>query len=95
MNFTTLGGLTQCIASKNIASKIFWFILTTIGLFMTIYALINSFKAFAEFEVTTTTRIISNKTLVFPTVTICNANRVHCVNLLEKIQQCEAVSEEH
>ena len=91
-NFTSIGGFTQFLASNNKFSKLFWLILTLTGLVLTIVGISQTIYDFFLYDVTTSVTIGSNDTLYFPTVTICNANRVHCGQLLTKINNCVNVS---
>ena len=90
-NFTSLAGYTQYLSSKNPTSKIFWTILTVLGLFMTIISIERTFRDFLEFDVTTSVTVSGNSSLNFPTVTLCNSNRVNCLKLFQKIEICKEV----
>ena len=91
INFTSLGGYTQFLASKDKSSKNFWAFLTLIGLIFTGISFERSFVDFLEYDVTVSISVTDNTTLKFPTVTICNSNRVHCGRLLERINAIEDV----
>ena len=90
-NFTSLGGYTQYLASKNWTSKIFWAILTVLGLFITIISMERNFTDLLGFGVTTSVTVSGNSSLNFPTVTLCNSNRVNCLQLFSKIENCKKV----
>ena len=90
-NFTSLGGYTQYLASKNRTSKIFWAILTVLGLFITIISMERNFTDLLGFGVTTSVTVSGNSSLNFPTVTLCNSNRVNCLQLFKKIENCKKV----
>jgi hypothetical protein len=90
-NFTSLGGYTQYLASKNPTSKIFWAILTVLGLFITIISMERNFTDLLGFGVTTSVTVSGNSSLNFPTVTLCNSNRVNCLQLFRKIEICKEV----
>ena len=89
--FTSLGGLSQYFASKNVYSKILWIVLTLIGLIFTILGINQSLNDYLANDVTVSVDLSSNDTLFFPTVSICNVNRVHCGNLRSKIIECKQV----
>ena len=89
--FTSLGGLTQYFTSDNKTSKSFWGILTLLGLIMTVYGFINTIRELLQFKVTTSYTVGSSGKLDFPSVTICNANRIHCEHLSDYIETCEQV----
>ena len=55
------------------------------GLSLFLYQMVGSILHYLEHPVTVNTRIIYNKTLVFPAVTVCNQNVfrfVACVQLI-------------
>ena len=87
-NFSSLGGYNQYVLSENFASKFFWMVLTLIGLGITFYSIERTFHGFFDYNVITSVGISDNATLLFPTVTICNSNRVHCGQLHDKINNC-------
>ena len=91
INFTSLQGCTQFLASKERCSKQFWAILTLIGLIFTLVSLERSFEDFFDYDVTVSISVTDNTTLKFPTVTICNLNRVHCGRLLKRINESKDV----
>lgn len=87
--FTTLGGLTQIIASRNGLPKTFWTILTISGLVLTFISLFQTLFDIFSYPVTTSVTLKTLPYLAFPTVTLCNSNRIHCGQLLTKIQNCQ------
>ena len=50
------------------------------------------FEDYLKYNVVTDVKVVQNSSIVFPSVTICNANRVHCGNLLKYVSTCEKVS---
>ena len=50
------------------------------------------FEDYLKYNVVTDVKVVQNSSIVFPSVTICNANRVHCGNLLKYVSSCEKVS---
>lgn len=58
---------------------------------MTVYSLVVVMISFLQYPVITTVSLVSNTSLDFPTVTICNSNRVHCGRLAKLIQRCHGV----
>ena len=47
--------------------------------------------SFFDYNVTVSISVTDNTTLKFPTVTICNLNRVHCGRLLKRINESKDV----
>ena len=90
-NFTTLGGFSQMHESKSPFSKLFWMFLTVLGLVMTFWGIERAIADYLVMDVTVAVDVKSNGTLLFPTVTVCNENRVHCGQLLTKIILCDKV----
>ena len=95
-NFTSLAGFTQCRDTDTLISKAFWFILAITGWALTSYSTLMTIKSFLEYETVTktnlTTGTVFKTKLHFPSVTICNSNRVHCGHLYDLILKCEQVA---
>ena len=91
INFTSLGGCTQFLASKDKISKLLWAVLTLIGVIFTLISLERNINDYFAYDVTVSISVTDNTTLKFPTVTICNLNRVHCGRLFERISKVEDV----
>ena len=90
-SFTSMQGLTQFLASKNIRWKQYWFIISIAFSVPTITGVYFVFEDFFSYPVVTNIQSIQNSTIEFPSVTICNTNRVHCENLLEYVSTCQKV----
>ena len=94
-SFTSLAGFTQCRDTDTSISKGFWFILAIIGWSLTAYSTYSTIKSFLEYETMTKTTFQTGSSLKtklkFPSVTVCNSNRVHCGHLYDLIYQCEEV----
>ena len=94
-NFTSFPGLAQCRDSDNIISKVYWIILTLSGYALTMYTFSMTIQSF--FNYNTNTRILFGTgvafrdRLNFPSVTVCNTNRIHCGHLYDLIQECTKV----
>ena len=91
-SFTSLQGLTQYLASKSIQWKQYWFVISIAFSIPTIAGVYFVFEDFFLYPVVTNIQSIQNSTIEFPSVTICNTNRVHCENLLEYVSTCQNVS---
>ena len=90
--FTSVQGLVQFFASKNAISKAYWLIIlvaATVGTYYNVYVV---FDEFLSYPVVTDVKVAQNSSIEFPSVTICNANRVHCGNLLYYVSTCQNVS---
>ena len=96
-NFTSFAGLTQCREADNKVSKTAWFILALLGYGLTWYTASNTIKTF--FQAKTDTKILFTtgtgfKTKInFPSVTVCNSNRIHCGHLYDLILNCTKVND--
>ena len=95
-NFTSMAGLTQVRDTDNSISKFVWSILAAVGYCMTIYGVVGSFKDFMLHDFSTKISFESGvafqKQLEFPSVTVCNSNRVHCGHLYNLINKCNKVA---
>ena len=96
-NFTSLAGFTQCRDTDTLVSKGFWFILALIGWTLTCYTTYSTILSFLTYEKFTKTTFetgaVFQNNVTFPSVTICNSNRVHCGHLYDLIYRCEKVIE--
>lgn len=69
---TTGHGLGNIVATQNWCLKIMWFIAWLTGLGLTIYLIILSLRSYFNFEVITKIRVIDERPMIFPKVTVCN-----------------------
>ena len=94
-NFTSLAGFTQCRDTDTLISKGFWFILALTGWSLTSYTTYSTILSFLAYDIVTKTTFetgqVFQSNVTFPSVTICNSNRVHCGHLYDLIYKCEKV----
>ena len=94
-NFTSLAGFTQCRDTDTVVSKGFWFILALTGWALTSYTTYSTILSFLAYDIVTKTTFktgqVFQSNVTFPSVTICNSNRVHCGHLYDLINKCEKV----
>ena len=94
-NFTSFGGFTQSRESDNSISKCAWLILAIFGYGITFFQCYKTINTFFLFETNTQitfdtgTAFLTN--IGFPSVTICNSNRIHCDRLYNAIINCTEV----
>ena len=90
--FCSWSGISQYRVSDNKISKAFWLVLYIAGLCLTLLLVRSSFKRLLAHPFTTkvgrTNKFVAN----FPSVTICNPNRIHCEHLLDLIEACSKVN---
>ena len=89
--FTTIGGITQIRESENKVVKRIWFVLFILGVALTIWGVHSSINNYLEYRSVTTVSKEYKNLLTYPSVTICNLNRVHCGNLNDMIVNCDKV----
>ena len=87
--FTTIGGITHARESDSKIAKQIWIALFISGCLMTIWGVKISIESYLEYRSVTTVSKEYKSLLTFPSVTICNLNRVHCGNLDKMIKRCE------
>ena len=90
-HFTSLSGVTQVRDTDCKVSKASWFLFAILGVGLTCYLVTNCFQSFLAYETDTTNDIRNPLEVEFPSVTICNQNRVHCGNLYQLIVNCTKV----
>ena len=91
--FTSISGITQVRDTKGKVSKFVWFLLALIGCGLTFLAVFKCVQSYLNHDTVTNVEIRSASSIEFPSVTICNQNRVHCRHLYNLIRNCTAVSD--
>ena len=92
-SFTSIGGLGQIIGSTEKHWKLFWTILTLAFLAITGYSAMKIVIEYLTYDVVTSFSVEHKESLVIPSVTICNVNRIHCGNLMQKLEAYDKVNE--
>ena len=94
-NFTSFAGLAQCRDSDNKISKVYWIILALTGYALTMYTFTMTIQSFfyhpTDTKILFETGVGFQTRLNFPSVTVCNSNRIHCGHLYDLIQDCAKV----
>ena len=92
VNFTSLGGFTQTRDSDNKISTVIWGALFLAGLVLTIWSIVVLIITYYEYNIVTNIGLGHNSSgLIFPSVAVCNQNRIHCGHLYDKIITCSKV----
>ena len=91
--FNTINGLGHIYGSTERQWKAFWTLLTFGFLIVTGYSAFLIVMEFFKYDVVTNFSVDHKDRLVIPSVTICNANRVHCGNLMKKIEDYDKANE--
>ena len=89
--FTTLGGLTHTRESDNHVSRAIWASIFIAGCVLTIVSVHSTVSKYFDFGVNVGIKMEKNLLIPFPSVTFCNANKVHCGNLHKLIEDCSKV----
>ena len=96
LNFTSFAGITQSRDSDNLISKWTWVGLGLVGYCLTSYSAVQTIASFFEYPSYTNVFIETGTAFKtprqFPSVTICNRNRIHCGHLYDLIQNCTKVT---
>ena len=90
--FCSWSGISQYRVSDNKISKAFWLVLYIAGLSLTSLLVWSSFKRLLDYPFTTKVGRTNKFAANFPSVTICNPNRIHCEHLLDLIEACSKVN---
>ena len=92
VNFSSIGGFTQARDSDNKVSTLIWTILFLAGFGLTLNGLADQILFFLEYNSTMNIELAHNSSgMIFPSVAVCNQNRIHCGHLYEKIISCSKV----
>ena len=81
---TSIAGLVNAYQSESTSKIIYWGFLFLVGLVITFVALGQTALDYLEYEVSTSIDLRSDSTVPFPAVSVCNQNKVHCLNLFEE-----------
>lgn len=71
---TTTHGVQKLANAKKIYSRIFWILFILVALSLCFFVIANNIIQYLQFDVTTKIRIIDQKEVIFPVVSICNIN---------------------
>ena len=92
VEFCSIGGFTQARDSDNKVSTLVWTILFLAGFGLTLNGLVTMILFFLEYNSTMNVELAHNSSgMIFPSVAVCNQNRIHCGHLYEKIISCNEV----
>ena len=89
--FSSLAGISQYRISDNRISKTCWISLYWLGVACTSFLVYQSFERFVSHPYVTQVERKNAYSSRFPSVTICNPNRVHCKHLYSRIKECQKV----
>ena len=92
VKFTGIGGFAQARDSDNKLSRFVWAILFLTGLALTLLGMVNLVVYFCQFNITTNFELRHHTSgMNFPSVSVCNQNKIHCGHLYDKILTCSKV----
>ena len=89
--FSSIAGISHIRDTDCKTSKIAWFLLGNLGIILTGCTVYQCFFSFLSYGTITTVSVHNIPKLKFPSVTICNHNRVHCRHLYNLIRKCTQV----
>ena len=72
---TNIAGLNIAFNSKSTSKKCFWFLLFLIGSCLTFNNFSKVFINYYDFNVTTSTDVTTEESVIYPGVTLCNLNK--------------------
>ena len=90
--FTSFSGVSQYRISDNKISKCLWLFLFVCGLWGTTFMVRTALLKYLGHAFITVVRRENQFSVDFPSVTICNPNRIHCQHLYDMIDECTKVS---
>ena len=90
--FTSLAGISQSRASDCKLHKWVWITFFIVGFTFTAFQVISSLLTYKQYNTETSITLTNKVRLDFPSVTICNHNRVHCRHLYNLILNNKKVS---
>ena len=81
---TSIAGLNNVCHRKSLGKKIYWSILFAVFLGATIVGVLDNIRSYFDYDTVTSTDLSHKTSVIFPAVSVCNLNRVHCTNLFEE-----------
>ena len=90
--FTSVNGVAQYRDTDCKISKVSWFVITIVGTLFTFFSVYGCFRSYFAYNTVTTVGITNEISTNFPSVTICNQNRIHCKHLYNLIRNCTKVN---
>ena len=89
--FTSVAGISQSRASDCRIHKYLWILAFIVGASLTTYQVYNALLTYKKHNTETSITLKNKVKLDFPSVTVCNQNRVHCRHLYDRILECNKV----
>ena len=89
--FTSVAGISQSRVSDCRIHKYLWILAFIVGSSFTTYQVYNALLTYKKHNTETSITLKNKVQLDFPSVTICNQNRVHCRHLYDRILECKKV----
>ena len=89
--FTSVAGISQSRASDCRIHKYLWILAFIVGSSFTTYQVYNALLTYKKHNTETSITLKNKVKLDFPSVTVCNQNRVHCRHLYNRILECNKV----
>lgn len=80
---TSIAGLNNAARAKSRVRSAIWLIIFTVGLYYTFDGLIRVIIDYNSNPFLTSTNHLFVPSVEFPGVTVCNLNRINCLNLLD------------
>ena len=92
---TNIEGVNNAGRSPSNIRKAIWLIIVIFLAALTVQDLVSLTKEFLSWPVDVSTRIDHKDAIPFPSVTVCNQNRVSCRRLKEFLARCQVSSLEY
>ena len=64
------------------------------GLFLTLRGLFAIVEEAYEFPIVTSTQLTTKTSVPFPAITVCNINRINCLNIMGQVEEMRLAGEE-
>ena len=81
---TSIAGLNNAFQRKSYFKKVYWSVIFVAFLVGTIHSVLSNLSAYYRRHIITSNDLDASSSLIFPAISLCNHNRVHCTNLFEE-----------
>lgn len=84
---SSIAGLSHAAKSRNFLQWAYWMVIFTVGFGLTVRSIIDIIADFYTHPVSTISDLRHENSVTFPAITVCNLNRINCLNLMITTEQ--------
>ncbi len=93
MKGSSIAGLCHAANARSYIRGTYWLVIFVVGLVLTARSLVVLVDEFLQHPVVTSSELITREKVAFPAITMCNINRVNCLNLMSESYELQVLVE--